>query len=40
MVEKVKPKASLYEAAGSASDEASVKEMKKLLDKLRNEDPY
>jgi AbrB family looped-hinge helix DNA binding protein len=33
-----KPKASLYKAAGSASGEASVKEMKKLLDKLRNED--
>lgn len=33
-----KPKPSLYEAAGSASSEASVKEMKNLLDKLRNED--
>ncbi len=34
----LKPKASLYNAAGSASNEASVKEMKNLLDKLRNED--
>jgi AbrB family looped-hinge helix DNA binding protein len=34
----LKPKASLYDAAGSASGEASVKEMKNLLDKLRNED--
>jgi len=33
-----KPKASLYDAAGSASREASSVEMKKLLDKLRNED--
>ncbi|MCL4519850.1 MAG: AbrB/MazE/SpoVT family DNA-binding domain-containing protein [Thaumarchaeota archaeon] len=34
----LKPKASLYDAAGSASSEASVAQMKKLLDKLRNED--
>lgn len=33
-----KPKASLYEAAGSAASEASVKEMKNLLDKIRGED--
>jgi AbrB family looped-hinge helix DNA binding protein len=33
-----KPKASLYEAAGSAAGEASVSEMKNLLDKLRSED--
>jgi AbrB family looped-hinge helix DNA binding protein len=33
-----RPKASIYEAAGSASDEASVEQMKSLLDKLRNED--
>ena len=32
------PKASLYEAAGSASTEALVKEMKDMLEKLRNED--
>lgn len=34
----LKPKASLYDAAGSASQEASVEEMKKLLDRLRSED--
>jgi AbrB family looped-hinge helix DNA binding protein len=34
----LRPKASLYDAAGSASSEASVLEMKRLLDKLRNED--
>ena len=34
----LKPKASLYDAAGSASQEASVAEMKRLLDRLRNED--
>jgi len=34
----LKPVASLYDAAGSASREASVEEMKQLLDKLRNED--
>ncbi|MGI0079711.1 MAG: AbrB/MazE/SpoVT family DNA-binding domain-containing protein [Nitrososphaerales archaeon] len=34
----LKPKASIYDAAGSASNEASVKEMKNLLDKLRSED--
>lgn len=33
-----KPKASIFEAAGSASKEGSVVEMKKMLDKLRNED--
>jgi AbrB family looped-hinge helix DNA binding protein len=33
-----KPKLSLYDVAGSASKEASVADMKKLLDKLRNED--
>lgn len=33
-----RPKASIYEAAGSASGEASVEQMKSLLDKLRNED--
>lgn len=34
----LQPKPSLYDAAGSASNEATVAEMKKLLDKLRNED--
>ena len=33
-----RPKLSLYDAAGSASREASVADMKKLLDRLRNED--
>lgn len=33
-----KPKASLYDAAGSASSEASVADMKRLLDRLRKED--
>ncbi len=32
------PKLSLYNAAGSAAKERSVADMKKLLDKLRNED--
>ncbi len=34
----LKPKVSLYKAAGSASQEASTEEMKKLLDKFRSED--
>ncbi|MHB8568344.1 MAG: AbrB/MazE/SpoVT family DNA-binding domain-containing protein [Nitrososphaerales archaeon] len=33
----LKPKPSLYDAAGSASKEASVAKMKRLLDKLRDE---
>lgn len=36
---RLKPKASsLYDAAGSGSSEASVKQMKRLLNRLRKED--
>lgn len=34
----LKPKLSFFKLAGSGSGKATVKEMKELLDKLRNED--